>query len=182
MKMDAEEQLLLSEGVCRQLGIVTYHRAVSPGQGEAEGGKGDGAGGEVYVPTVRVTLVQAVKLKPGGDAVVGVRLVRDAGGLGLRLVGDGVGGKTDDQECDALPLMLLESDQQLQDMTRVKILSSLVQSTADRFARVLLTNQLTLTHRLAEGTEIGYATPVEVVETDSLGATDQAQTKRTPEQ
>ncbi len=33
VKMDAKEQLLLSEGVCRQLGIVSYHRAVSPGQG-----------------------------------------------------------------------------------------------------------------------------------------------------
>ena len=26
IKMDAKEQLLLSEGVCRQLGVVTYHR------------------------------------------------------------------------------------------------------------------------------------------------------------
>ena len=49
VKMDAKEQLLLSEGVCRQLGIVTYHREVVPGKGEAGG---DGAGGEVYVPTV----------------------------------------------------------------------------------------------------------------------------------
>ena len=31
VKMDAREQVLLSEGVCRQLGIVTYHEAVMPG-------------------------------------------------------------------------------------------------------------------------------------------------------
>ena len=29
-KMDAREQLLLSEGVCRQLGIVSYHQDVEP--------------------------------------------------------------------------------------------------------------------------------------------------------
>ena len=28
IKMDAADQLLLSEGVCRQLGIVTYHDEV----------------------------------------------------------------------------------------------------------------------------------------------------------
>jgi len=28
VKMDAHDQLLLSEGVCRQLGILTYHRDV----------------------------------------------------------------------------------------------------------------------------------------------------------
>ena len=28
IKMDAPDQLLLSEGVCRQLGIVTYHKDV----------------------------------------------------------------------------------------------------------------------------------------------------------
>ena len=31
VKMDASEQLLLSEGACRQLGIVTYHDKVVPG-------------------------------------------------------------------------------------------------------------------------------------------------------
>ena len=32
VKMDAKEQLLLSEGVCRQLGIVHYHEQVVPGE------------------------------------------------------------------------------------------------------------------------------------------------------
>ena len=41
VNMDAKEQLLLSEGVCRQLGIVTYHGAVSPGQEEGEVLNGD---------------------------------------------------------------------------------------------------------------------------------------------
>ena len=32
VKMDASEQLLLGEGVCRQLGIVTYHGDVESGE------------------------------------------------------------------------------------------------------------------------------------------------------
>ena len=32
IKMDAHEQLLLSEGVCSQLGIVEYHQNVWPGR------------------------------------------------------------------------------------------------------------------------------------------------------
>ena len=31
LKMNAREQLILSEGVCRQLGIVRYHEQVTPG-------------------------------------------------------------------------------------------------------------------------------------------------------
>ena len=30
LKMDAQDQLLLSEGVCRQLGIITYHPSIEP--------------------------------------------------------------------------------------------------------------------------------------------------------
>ena len=35
VKIDIKEQLLLSKGVCRQLGIVTYHREVVPCKGQA---------------------------------------------------------------------------------------------------------------------------------------------------
>ena len=34
VKMDAPEQLLLLEGICRQLGILTYHPDVQPGNGD----------------------------------------------------------------------------------------------------------------------------------------------------
>ena len=65
VKMDAKEQRLLSEGVYRQLGIVSYRDVVTPGQsGEAEKS-------EVSVQTVRVQLVQMVKLKLVGDGVGG---------------------------------------------------------------------------------------------------------------
>ena len=33
IKMDAQDQLLLSEGVCRQLGIVSYHTSAQVWRG-----------------------------------------------------------------------------------------------------------------------------------------------------
>ena len=60
VKMDAPEPLLLSEGVCRQLGIVTYHPDIQTNQ--SSGGETSGR-----VPTVRVQLVQGVKLPPNPD-------------------------------------------------------------------------------------------------------------------
>ena len=36
LKMDAKESLLLSEGVCHQLGIVSYHIRVSPGHNHSD--------------------------------------------------------------------------------------------------------------------------------------------------
>ena len=61
IKMDAVDQLLLSEGVSRQLGIVTYHPSVIP-RGAAK-------------PKVAVvSLVQSLKLTPGQSALVPVEL------------------------------------------------------------------------------------------------------------
>lgn len=44
--------------------------------------------------------------------------------------------------------MLLESDGHMQEVTGVKIVSSLVQLTANGFVKVMLTNPLYLTHKL----------------------------------
>ena len=53
IKMDAKEQLLLSEGVCRQLGIVSYHPDV---KSRCKKGK------DAQVPLVRVRLTRSVTL------------------------------------------------------------------------------------------------------------------------
>ena len=37
LKIDAKEQLLISKGVCRQLGIVNYHKEVLPGDSTGRG-------------------------------------------------------------------------------------------------------------------------------------------------
>ena len=70
--MDATEQLLLSEGVCRRLGIVAYHPEIqlerrrillySPAR----------------EPTVRVELVKSVSLLPLQSALVPVQLIGGA--------------------------------------------------------------------------------------------------------
>ena len=57
LKMDAAEPLLLSEGVCRQLEIVTYHPAVgakNPQKNRCE----------ATISMVRVSLVQSLRLSP----------------------------------------------------------------------------------------------------------------------
>ena len=65
IKMDTYDQLLLSEGVCRQLGIVSYHPSVSLGKSSKTA---------AIVPNVRVNLVQSLQLPPNQGAVVSVKL------------------------------------------------------------------------------------------------------------
>ena len=52
VKMDVSKPLLLSEGVCRQLGIVSYHPKVDASQPQDQA-----AGDTASVPAVRVQLV-----------------------------------------------------------------------------------------------------------------------------
>ena len=77
IKMDAHEQLLLSEGVCRELGIVTYHPDVQTWRGgrkQPQSAKAkEQQGTQVIVPIVRVSLVQSVRLPPGKSTVVEVQ-------------------------------------------------------------------------------------------------------------
>ena len=58
LKMDAHDPLLLSEGVCRQLGIISYHSSVALQQPAVKQ--------QMFstVPTVRVRLVHSVCLPP----------------------------------------------------------------------------------------------------------------------
>ena len=62
VKMDAKEQLLLSEGVCRQLGIITYHPDVKP-RAKSSGGGQTSLKNAARIPTVRVKLVQFRDIK-----------------------------------------------------------------------------------------------------------------------
>ena len=144
VKMDAKEQLLISEGVCRQLGIVRYHEQVIPGNSSGEG---------TSIPLVRVELVKSIKLKPEERVVAEVRLV-----------GEGIGG--DGQ--DAIPkegVLLVESDER---HLGARITASLIKASADGVAQVLLSNSQSVTHRIAGGTVVGEAVPVEVVKPREL--------------
>ena len=69
IKMDAHDQLLLSEGVCRQLGIVSYHPSVCTGKATKKT--------TARVPTIRVNLIQSLQLPPNQGATISVKLEGD---------------------------------------------------------------------------------------------------------
>ena len=62
IKMNAHDQLLLCEGVCRQLEIVRYHPDVDEVNGQKKGSS----------PAARVRLVQSFSLRPYQSAIVPV--------------------------------------------------------------------------------------------------------------
>ena len=145
VKMDAKEQLLLSEGVCRQLGFVQYHIQVLPGDNQEP----------ACVPMVQVNLVQTVKLRPNESLMTEVRLV-----------GEGMGGGG--QECSFSTaernLMLLESVEELGITIGARITASHIKPSPDGVSQVLINNSHSVAHRIPEGNEMGQAEPVAVVE------------------
>ena len=71
IKIDAADQLLLSEGVSRLLGIVEYHPDVQIWRGGHEKpGTPSTKTDNTSVPLVRVTLVKSVKVLPHQSTVV----------------------------------------------------------------------------------------------------------------
>ena len=93
IKMDTSDQLLLSEGVCRQLGIIRYHPSVRPSSEEQQEGEEarESMGREspedtAVVPTVRVQLLQSVTVPPLQRLAVEVKVDSDAVSSPLLLV------------------------------------------------------------------------------------------------
>ena len=144
IKMDASEQLLLSEGVCRQLEIVTYHPEV-----QVDGLK---TTDNVRVPAVKVQLVHGVTLPPKPDQSV----VAEVKWEPKKLQGP----------------LLLEVDPGLQANENVQITSMYlpVVDSEKGIAKVVLTNNLGFTQTLEQGRDIGLVTPVTVVEYDRMSA------------
>ena len=133
VKMNAEDQLLLSEGVCRQLGIVSYHPDVfsdkqpdpaSPSEDKPRETK-DGK-----VPTIRVKLLNSARLLPNRSTTVAVCVEGDRGG---DLLVD-VGGEP-----------------------------ALIHPDEEGTAYVLMSNTTGFTQKLERGTNLGEAIEVEVV-------------------
>ena len=75
-QLHTPEQVLLSEGVCCQLGILIYHPDVQPGNGDKKQlkSKSDEVR-ECKVPMVRVQLIQDVRLLPNECTMVETKLV-----------------------------------------------------------------------------------------------------------
>lgn len=137
IKMDAIDQLLLSEGVCRQLNIVSYHPSIISGMGLKKGRV-------PVVPNVRVSLVETIKLLPSQNVVVPVKL----------------------DDCPAKGQPLLVEDQWLQPNTGLVLEDALVTPTNSGDALLVISNMTGLTQRALGGTVIGRAQAVEVVTPD----------------
>ena len=75
VKMDAPEQLLLSEGVCRQLGVIRYHPEVKLGNVTVKAESN--AVGDCKIPMVRVKLVRDISLLPNQHVMAEVTLQRE---------------------------------------------------------------------------------------------------------
>ena len=86
IKMDAHDQLLLSEGVCQQLGILTYHPDVQVWRGRLKRQRPPEVNPtpEVHVPSIRVRLVQAVQVPPFPNSSSSRRARRERGTSGSR--------------------------------------------------------------------------------------------------
>ena len=157
IKMDAADQLLLSEGVCRQLGVVTFHPSVEKWRGnhrklpqpchsmppalqqEDKQPGGDTCPEEAKVPAVRVNLVQTVHLLPHQSHIVEVSLE----------------GSDDPKQ----PLLL--NGAQLS--CGVDVDTSLISVSEDGRALAVLSNPTGCSMTVEEGSCLGDATPAETV-------------------
>ena len=79
--MDAQDQLLLAEGVCRQLGIVSYHPEVETWRG---GSKGKDK--TVTVPLVRVSMLKSMRVLPNQSTLVTVQVDSEVAASGYLLL------------------------------------------------------------------------------------------------
>ena len=123
IKMDAHDQLLLSEGVCRQLGIISYHPDVQAGQSKES--PSTGAAGaptsedDAKVPTVRVRLLQSVHLPPRQSTFVRVQ----------------VESYTPDTDS-----VFMENDPKVEEVTGVQVEDAFLKPTRQGFAQLRILN------------------------------------------
>lgn len=114
LKVDAHDQLLLSEGVCRQLGTISYHPEVQAwggGRKQSPNAQKEGAKDkEAKVPTVRVKLLQSVQFLPYQAVVAQVQL--------------------NSMHCGIEPL-LLEQSTKIEEATGLQVEDALVQPTVE---------------------------------------------------
>ena len=140
IKMDSCDPLLLSEGVCHQLGIISYHQDVE--DITPQGNK------QPVVPSVRVKLIQAVRLPPRHDVKVSVQL---EGNSALRG-----------------PVLIESNSEYLPD--GISFTESLIATPEQRQTEIVITNPTGLTQQLEAGVNLGHASEVEVVPHASLSA------------
>ncbi len=142
LKMDAHDPLLLSEGVCRQLGIVSYHPSVQLQERSRKKHTSPA------VPMVRVRLVGSVRLPPLQEAMATVQVEE-----GHNLAGP----------------LLLEPSRTFSDIdgNGLQFGDSLVSLSGDGRAQVLISNPTGFTQKLQKGHWVGRACEATYVDTVS---------------
>ena len=137
VKMDALDQLLLSEGVCRQLG---YHSSVERWRGDSRQGKSP----QSQVPTVQVNLVQSVRLLPHQSKVVEIQM-------------------TPATNLDQ-PLLLEPLPIPLRNEVSLDVDTALLRTTAEGTAQIVVSNFTGQVCSMGGGSLIGNASVVSIIE------------------
>ena len=139
VKMDAYNDLLLSERVCWQLGIVTYHSHVESNQSNTGVDKPT-----LLTCSVRISLVDSVRLAPRSSTLTSVKL----------------------EASDLSRPLLLEQTCHLaeQGYDGLEVAESLVDGSNDGVVKVLISNPSGATQKMKRGTWIGVASEAEPVE------------------
>ena len=137
VKMDAHDPLLLSEGVCHQLGIITYHPSV------AHPPATQSSSPDAHVPTIRVKPISSIRIPPMKTTVVPVQLVGERRSKRLALLEPLIGED---------PLQFA---------------SSLVKIDEKGRCNMLVMNTTGFTQNLKKGTTVGEVVDAECVQTNS---------------
>ena len=143
IKMDAHDSLLLSEGVCCQLGIVMYHpevetKSLVPQRPNPE---------EAVIPTVHFCLRQSVSMPAGRSAVVPVRVEGT----------DNLKG-----------LILLDYDVSIEQATGLVVKDALIQPTKEGYATLYVCNRQGFMHSVRDGTTLCQASEATIVSAPAL--------------
>ena len=136
IKMDAQDQLLLAEGVCRQLGIVSYHPEVETWRGGSKG-RDSSSDKTVTVPLVRVSMLRSMRVLPHHSTFVTVKV---------------------DGEITTPRSLLLQPEET---MAGLLVEESLVTVQDDGTAHVSLVNLTGFTQTIDSGTAVGVVSEVE---------------------
>ena len=149
MKMGALDELLFSEGVCRELGIVTYHQSLyQPDQTqnpvnspvcEPESPTKQ----TTLVPCVRLNLVKSLKLHPSQSAVVSVLVEGDFNPVGQT--------------------MFVEGHSKLEKDTGLIVKDAILPQPENGLTYLVITNLSGFTSNVSAGTALGVAEPVQMV-------------------
>ena len=135
IKVDTPDELLLAEGVCSQLGIVSYHSSLPP-QDTSRLKPEESA----LIPSVRVCLVQSLRLPPSTSAVVTVR--------------------TESKPLQPHQLVFAKGHRALEMETGVVVEDALLPA---GLSRLVVTNFSGLTRTFSSGTSIGTVEAVEML-------------------